>query len=109
MKQSIEHTRLLVLSLLDTQDMYGYQMIAELERKFDKTFSMKEGTLYPILRTLENEGAVQSYTESSPSGRARKYYRLTKKGAGFLEKETKKWRAYEKAINSVVGATPSTI
>ena len=58
-KQSIEHTSLLVLSLLSTEDMYGYQMIAELTKKFDNTFSMKEGTLYPVSKGLENDGFVE--------------------------------------------------
>ena len=44
-KQSIEHTQLLVLSLLANEDMYGYQMIVELARRSDHTFEMKEGTL----------------------------------------------------------------
>ena len=41
-------TTLLVLSLLKTGDMYGYEMIAELSRRSDKTFELKEGTLYPF-------------------------------------------------------------
>ena len=39
---------LLVLSLLESGDMYGYQMIEELARRSNDTFQMKEGTLYPI-------------------------------------------------------------
>ena len=109
MKQNMEHTRLLVLSLLSAGDMYGYQMIAELECKFDKTFSMKEGTLYPILKSLENEGALRSYNQETPAGRVRKYYSLTKKGAALLSEETERWRAYEKAINSVVGLAPGVV
>ena len=57
-KQSIEHTQLLVLSLLAREDMYGYQMIVELERRSDGTFSMKEGTLYPVLHGMEKDGLV---------------------------------------------------
>ena len=49
-------TTLLVLSLLQGQDLYGYQMITELERRSDHTFQMKEGTLYPVLKKLESEG-----------------------------------------------------
>ena len=49
-KQTMEHTSLLVLSLLQGQDLYGYQMITELERRSDHTFQMKEGTLYPVLK-----------------------------------------------------------
>ena len=101
-KQSIEHTSLLVLSLLSTEDMYGYQMIAELTEKFDNTFSMKEGTLYPVLKGLENDGFVEVYEEKTESGRTRKYYHLTNKGRRQLKTETETWRAYERAINSVV-------
>jgi len=101
-KQSIEHTSLLVLSLLSTEDMYGYQMIAELTKKFDNTFSMKEGTLYPVLKGLENDGFVDVYEEKTESGRTRKYYHLTNKGRRQLKTEAEAWRVYEKAINSVV-------
>ena len=102
-KHAMEHTELVVLHLLSREDMYGYQMIAELERKFDKTFSMKEGTLYPILRGLENAGAVESYTDQTEGGRKRKYYHLTEKGKKQLAEETQQWRAYEHAINAVLG------
>ena len=101
-KQAMEHTSLVVLHLLSTQDMYGYQMISELERKFDSTFSMKEGTLYPILKGLENEGAVEAYQQETPNGRVRKYYHLTEKGKKQLAEETRQWRSYEGAINAVL-------
>ena len=101
-KHAMEHTELVVLHLLSREDMYGYQMIAELERKFDKTFSMKEGTLYPILRGLENAGAVESYTDQTEGGRKRKYYHLTERGKKQLAEETQQWRAYEHAINAVL-------
>ena len=101
-KHAMEHTELVVLHLLSREDMYGYQMIAELERKFDKTFSMKEGTLYPILRGLENAGAVESYTDQTDGGRKRKYYHLTERGKKQLVEETQQWRAYEHAINAVL-------
>ena len=101
-KHAMEHTELVVLHLLSREDMYGYQMIAELERKFDKTFSMKEGTLYPILRGLENAGAVESYTDQTEGGRKRKYYHLTERGKKQLVEETQQWRAYEHVINAVL-------
>ena len=95
-------TSLLILKLLSQGDMYGYQMISELERKFDSTFSMKEGTLYPILKGLENEGAVEAYQQETPNGRVRKYYHLTEKGKKQLAEETQQWRSYEGAINAVL-------
>ena len=101
-KHAMEHTELVVLHLLSCEDMYGYQMIAELEKKFDHTFSMKEGTLYPILKALENEGAVESYQQETPSGRKRKYYHLTQRGKKQLAEEAEHWRTYERAINAVL-------
>lgn len=46
-KKSIDHTQLLLLKLLSTEDMYGYQIILELARRSSNVFEMKEGTLYP--------------------------------------------------------------
>ena len=48
-KKSIDHTQLLLLKLLSSEDMYGYQIILELARRSSNVFEMKEGTLYPVL------------------------------------------------------------
>ena len=71
---------MLVLALLEGGDMYGYQMIEELARRSNDLFQMKEGTLYPILHGLEKDKCLSSYQREAPTGRTRKYYRLTKKG-----------------------------
>ena len=52
---------MLVLSLLEGGDMYGYQMIEELSRRSNDLFQMKEGTLYPILHGLEKDRCLSSY------------------------------------------------
>lgn len=57
---------LLVLSLLESGDMYGYQMIEELARRSNDTFQMKEGTLYPILHALEQGKYLTSYQQEAP-------------------------------------------
>ena len=98
-------TTLLVLSLLSTGDKYGYEMIAELDARSDHTFTLKEGTLYPILHSLEKEGAVKSYTRESDTGRTRKYYRITKKGLRALEERKKEWTAFSEAVNAVLART----
>ena len=51
-------TTMLILRLLETGDMYGYQMVRELELRSEGIFTLKEGTLYPILHTLENNGTM---------------------------------------------------
>ena len=105
-KQSIEHTQLLVLSLLANEDMYGYQMIVELARRSDHTFEMKEGTLYPVLHGLEQEGLVEAYEQEAPTGRMRKYYHLTRKGGVMLKTETEAWQKYAGAVNAVLQCVP---
>lgn len=101
-KKSIDHTQLLLLTLLSGGDMYGYQMITELSRRSDRTFEMKEGTLYPVLHALEREGYVKAYEQEAPSGRKRKYYHLTRKGRGLLKTETEAWERYADGINTVL-------
>ena len=96
----------LVLSLLAGEDMYGYQMIVELARRSDHTFEMKEGTLYPVLHGLERDGAVEAYQQEAPTGRMRKYYRLTRRGAAVLREEAAAWQTYSGAVNAVLQACP---
>ena len=106
-KKTLDHTQLLVLSLLAGEDMYGYQMILELARRSDHTFEMKEGTLYPVLHGLERDGLVEAYQQEAPTGRVRKYYHLTAWGASFLKEEAKAWRTYSSAVNAVLRACPA--
>lgn len=105
-KQNIEHTQLLVLSLLSGEDMYGYQMIVELARRSDHTFEMKEGTLYPVLHGLEKNGYVEAYQQEAPTGRMRKYYHLTRKGGAMLKTEAEAWQSYAGAVNAVLRSSP---
>lgn len=107
-KQSIDHTKLLVLSLLAGEDMYGYQMIVELARRSDHTFELKEGTLYPILHALEAERLVTVREKEAETGRVRKYYRITKKGMKALEEKKEEWRLFTKKVNDMVcGTSPA--
>ncbi|MCI9332864.1 MAG: PadR family transcriptional regulator [Oscillibacter sp.] len=101
-KKIMEHTRLLALSLLAGEDMYGYQMIVELARRSNHTFEMKEGTLYPVLHGLEQQGFVEAYRKQAPTGRERKYYHLTRKGQGALREEEAAWKRYSGAVNDVL-------
>lgn len=101
-KQAMAHTQLLVLSLLAGEDMYGYQMIVELARRSDHTFEMKEGTLYPVLHGLEKDGTVEAYEREAPTGRIRKYYHLTRRGAARLKEEEQSWQTYSGAVNAVL-------
>jgi len=67
----------LLLYILADSSAYGYHVIKELERRSQGYFKFKEGTLYPVLHRLERAGLIQGRWQTLPSGRRRKYYRLT--------------------------------
>ncbi len=96
-------TALLVLHLISTKDMYGYEIIKELETKSQNVFSLKEGTLYPVLHSLENDGLVTSYGSFSESGKQRKYYSITRKGVNILAEKKAEWKIFSSGVNSVIG------
>ena len=94
---------LLVLSVLEKGDMYGYRIIKEIEMRSEFVFSLKEGTLYPILHAFEKDGYVVSYWEGKEGERRRKYYHLTKKGIKVLQENKQEWESYSKAVDKVIG------
>ena len=95
-------TALLVLRLLEEDDLYGYQMIERLRERSDDTFSLKAGTLYPLLHTLETQGLVQSYERAVDGARVRKYYHLTDAGRTRLAEKTEEWRQFSGAVERVL-------
>lgn len=96
-------TVLLLLSLLEEKDRYGYEIIKELEQRSEKAFQFKEGTLYPVLHKLENSCFVKSYIAKGDTGKERKYYQITKKGKKQLVEEKEKWEVFSASINKVIG------
>ncbi len=63
--------------------------------------SIKESTLYPILRRLETDGYLTTYSEEF-QGRKRKYYSITEEGRKQLEYLRKEWREYRDTIDDIV-------
>ena len=96
-------TVLLVLSLLNRKDMYGYEIIKTLDLSSNSAFQFKEGTLYPVLHRMENMGYVKSYWKEAENGKTRKYYNITAQGIKQLEAEKKNWEAFAVSVNMVIG------
>lgn len=94
-------TNMLVLSLLEKENMYGYQMIKKLSEKSENVFELQEGTLYPILHSLEEKNYITSYWDDSGS-KKRKYYSITNEGKKILKEKKKEWEIFSKGINQVV-------
>lgn len=94
-------TAMLLLKLLSTRDMYGYEMIETLRQRSGNVFELKAGTLYPLLHNLEESGCLTAY-EQETGGKTRKYYRLTKNGMKTLKQKTDEWKQYSEAVVNVL-------
>ena len=94
-------TALLVLSVISQEDMYGYKIVKELETRSENVFCLKEGTLYPVLHSLEEEGMVASYWVDVEN-RKRKYYHITHKGKKQLREKEEEFRVYSTAVDRVL-------
>jgi len=94
---------LMVLSLLHERDMYGYEIIKELEERSKNVFRFKEGTLYPVLHRMENMSYVKSYRKEAENGKERKYYSITAAGEKQLQEEKQKWHSFAVSVNMVIG------
>ena len=95
-------TNMLVLSLLENENMYGYQMIKKLSERSQNVFELQEGTLYPILHSLEEKNYITSYWDNT-GAKTRKYYSITKEGKKHLREKKDEWRTFSNGINQVVG------
>ena len=94
---------ILILTVLDQGPCHGYAIAREIERQSGQSLRMREGSLYPALRVLEQEELVTSEWETVSSGPARKVYRITETGRGDLKKRVKSWKKYVKTITGLLG------
>ncbi|MEH7492704.1 PadR family transcriptional regulator [Neobacillus niacini] len=95
-------TSTLILSLLNSKPMYGYEIIKELEMKSDGIFSFKEGKIYPILHTLEDNGLIVAYWGEGNGNRKRKYYEINDKGKEFIQMKKEEWSFFKNAVDGVL-------
>ncbi|MGF7058529.1 PadR family transcriptional regulator [Brassicibacter mesophilus] len=89
---------LCVLTLLDKQDCYGYELVNEIS----KNILISEGTIYPLLRRLKDEGYVTTYLQESQEGPTRKYYQLTDLGKETTEKLKNEWFSFVEGVNKFI-------
>lgn len=89
---------LCVLSLLSRRDHYGYELVNEIS----KNIAISEGTIYPLLKRLKDEGYFRTYLQESQEGPPRKYYTLTELGRSTLEALSSEWFAFVEGVNHIV-------
>lgn len=93
---------LLLFLVKELGHTYGYQLIKEIESRSEGFFQFKEGTVYPKLRRLENDGLLQGEWQEMPGGQERRYYRITEKGQEILEKRLAVWESFTSAMNLIL-------
>lgn len=97
---------LLLLRLLGERDMYGYELVRAIRNATKDAISIGEGVIYPVLHSLERNGALKS-KRKAVAGRTRVYYSLTKKGCERLEKLQTDWRRIQGGVAIVLGSAAS--
>lgn len=93
---------LLILSLLDQEDSYGYQISKKIKDKTEGTFLIQEGTLYLSLKRLENNEAISSYWGEKSQGGRRKYYKITEEGKRQFSQITNDWKHVVHIVNRFI-------
>jgi PadR family transcriptional regulator, regulatory protein PadR len=84
---------LAVLSILNTDQRYGYELLKLLQQAGEGVLEIKEGTLYPLLHRLEDAGHITGEWKAEGRARPRKYYAITAEGRAHLELLRAEWRA----------------
>jgi len=97
-------TALVLLGVLAraSSPMYGYQIARLIEASAGDIPLMKQGALYPVLRSLESSGLLESEVEPSVSGPPRRYYRITETGRRTLERWREVWDRTKALVDSVM-------
>lgn len=87
-----------VLVLLGDKDRYGYELVQDISYRFE----ISEGSIYPLLRRLRDEGCVSTYLQESAEGPARKYYSLTAEGKSIRDGLIAEWHEFTDAVNGLL-------
>lgn len=93
---------LLLLQLLATREMYGYELVKQIRLVTGEAISLGEGVIYPVLHSLERNGALKA-RRKPVDGRTRVYYSLTAKGRRRLDRLQGEWRRVQSGISAALG------
>ena len=91
----------LILSFLNQRDAYGYEIVMRLRELSDDRIIWKEGSLYPVLKNLEEQGLIKSYWFENPGHHRRKYYSILEMGKEALLAEKEEWSLMESIFHKI--------
>ena len=96
---------LLLLKILGLEPMHGWAISQRLRQISSDVLQVSDGSLYPALHKLEQEGWIKADWQMTENNRRAKFYSLTATGKRALEQESKNWERLSNAINGVVRLT----
>ena len=96
---------LLILKTLSLSAMHGWGISQRVQQMSGGEFAMNQGSLYPALQRLEQDGMITSDWAVSDNNRQARYYRITAAGRRKLGKEVESWNKFAAALDTVLRAT----
>lgn len=95
---------LLILTVVALEPMHGWAIAERIRQMSDKVLQVGQGSLYPALHKLEQQGWILAEWKPSENNRRAKYYSLTRAGRKALEQESAQWERLSAAISAIVRA-----
>ena len=96
---------LLILRTLQTDVMHGWAISERIQQISQDVLQINQGSLYPALHRLEEEGWIAAEWGASENNRKAKFYRLTRAGQRQLETETENWKRLAEAVGRILQTT----
>ena len=96
---------LLVLKTLELEPMHGWGIAQRIQQISEDVLQVNQGSLYPALHRLEEQGWIRSNWAASENNRQAKYYELTRLGRKQLSDETENWERLSTAVARILGTT----
>jgi PadR family transcriptional regulator len=93
---------LLILKTLSLEPKHGWAIAKRIQQISNEVLQVQQGSLYPALHRLEQQGWIRAKWNESETGRQAKFYSLTAAGRARLEKEKESWKRLSNAIDLVV-------
>ena len=95
---------LLILKTLELEPMHGWGISQRIQQISDSVLQVNQGSLYPALHRLEEQGWISASWKTSENNRQAKYYQLTRRGRNQLAEEKENWLRLSAAVARIVGA-----
>ena len=104
--RNLYRLEMLLLKILEEGDCYGYQLSQSVKKHSDGKIKIAEGTMYPILYKLEDQGFISDYKERVGKRQTRVYYHLEPSGKEHLDTLIQDYYSLIDAIESILGPRP---